>query len=312
MERQHRIGEQNEAYRKGLVLGLTMAEVGILIIFVLLLLLVFVDLERAKAARAGLVLSDIAEGLRISHDPASGGSVSQAGAVRDSIAALQKRDSALREIALAMNVPPETRSEDFTKLVRMLQATASAASGKSLLVEASAELEKLRLSQDELARIVNAGKGKGSEEIVRRLQVLVDEKANHEGQVAALQRKLAAAGQGTGERSCWAQPNGHPDFIFDVVLSSNGIRMGEHLNSHRVDQRARLPVQTADPGELLSEAAFLARTAALFQYSREASCRFFVVVYDATAPHEKIRYKNLLRTVENHFYKRLDNGSAPF
>src|SRR5215469_14277006 len=36
-----RIGEHHDAYRKGVVLGLTMAEAGILIIFVLLLLIAF-------------------------------------------------------------------------------------------------------------------------------------------------------------------------------------------------------------------------------------------------------------------------------
>jgi len=51
---QRRIAEQNAAYRRGVVLGLTMAEVGILIIFVLLLLVGFkewtevVEREAAK------------------------------------------------------------------------------------------------------------------------------------------------------------------------------------------------------------------------------------------------------------------------
>src|SRR5262245_59188801 len=46
-----RIGEQHAAYRKGLVLGLTMAEVGILIIFVLLLLIAFEEIKRQALVR---------------------------------------------------------------------------------------------------------------------------------------------------------------------------------------------------------------------------------------------------------------------
>jgi hypothetical protein len=42
-----RIAEQNEAYRRGVVLGLTMAEAGILIIFVLLLLIGFDEWNRS-------------------------------------------------------------------------------------------------------------------------------------------------------------------------------------------------------------------------------------------------------------------------
>jgi len=73
-----------------------------------------------------------------------------------------------------------------------------------------------------------------------------------------------------------------------------------------------LPAPTVDPQEVLSESVFLARTRPLFQYSQQENCRFFVVVYDATASHEKPLYKSLLRAVEGHFYKRLDYGPAPF
>ena len=45
------VAEQNASYRKGLVLGLTMAEVGILIIFVRLLLIAFEELRRDEVFR---------------------------------------------------------------------------------------------------------------------------------------------------------------------------------------------------------------------------------------------------------------------
>ncbi len=37
-----------------------------------------------------------------------------------------------------------------------------------------------------------------------------------------------------------------------------------------------------------------------------------ILVSVDTGPTEKELYKELLRTVENHFYKRLDLGRAPF
>ena len=45
------IAEQNAAYRRGVVLGLTMAQVGILIIFVLLLLVEFRGMGRSRRTR---------------------------------------------------------------------------------------------------------------------------------------------------------------------------------------------------------------------------------------------------------------------
>lgn len=73
-----------------------------------------------------------------------------------------------------------------------------------------------------------------------------------------------------------------------------------------------VPMPVVDPIEVLSPAEFLRRTEPLYNHSLAANCRFFVVVYDSTGSMEKELYKHLLRTVEGHFYKRLDRGPAPF
>jgi hypothetical protein len=102
------------------------------------------------------------------------------------------------------------------------------------------------------------------------------------------------------------------DYLFDVVLTSDGIRMRENLFSTRTRERETLPLPATDPMETLSSSEFLRRTAPLYENSVAANCRFFVSVFDATGPAEKDRYKTLLRTVEGHFYKRLSLDAAPF
>jgi hypothetical protein len=67
-----------------------------------------------------------------------------------------------------------------------------------------------------------------------------------------------------------------------------------------------------DPNEAVSDQEFLSRTQGLYQHSLADKCRFFVVIYDGTEAHEKLIYKNRLRTVEGHFYKRLSNAVPPF
>jgi hypothetical protein len=67
-----------------------------------------------------------------------------------------------------------------------------------------------------------------------------------------------------------------------------------------------------DPSEILIPPEFLRRTRPLFNHSLAANCRFFVVIYDGTGPTEKELFKQLLLTVEGHFYKRLDRGIPPF
>ena len=85
------------------------------------------------------------------------------------------------------------------------------------------------------------------------------------------------------------------------------IEYGERLN-----ERMLITSWVADPNEPLSEASFVERTQPWYDYSQRRDCRFFVDVYDETGPQEKLRYKALLKTVEGHFYKRLNSGAAPF
>src|SRR2546425_11769228 len=97
---QPRVGEQNEAYRKGLVLDLTMAEVAILILFVLLLLLVFGELQRVEAL-----------GKFEGKEPITPTELAQ----------LRAGDATLQQIAREMGVQLKDTSEDFTRLVRVVR-----------------------------------------------------------------------------------------------------------------------------------------------------------------------------------------------
>lgn len=283
-----RIGDQNEAYRKGLVLGLTMAELCILIIFVLLLLLDVLAQLHEDGLQAGEVV------------PAQ------------QLAQLRHADSVLQEVAEALGMPVEETVEDFTRLVRVVQEAAASPNTKEALEQGRSMLAEMRQAREELTRVAKAADSSSGEETARQVEQQSYRIANQEGQLSALQKRLAALGGGKGERPCWAEANGSPDYLYDVVLASNGIKMRERLYANRARERELLPLPVTAPDEALSEEAFMARTAPLFQASRESNCRFFVVVYDATAAHEKPKYKRLLQTVENHFYKYLSNDPAPF
>ena len=96
-----RIGEQHTAYRRGLVLGLTMAEVGILIIFILLLLIAFDYLQRDEILRPFANKTPV--------EPAR-------------VEALLHAEAALEEIGEALGVAPAELPDDFTRLVRVVDA----------------------------------------------------------------------------------------------------------------------------------------------------------------------------------------------
>jgi hypothetical protein len=287
-----RIGEQHAAYRKGLVLGLTMAEVGILIIFVLLLLIAFDHLRRDEVL-AQFANKDAIERARLEQ--------------------LLAAESSLTEIAETLGVPDAELPDDFVRLVRITAAAARSPGGEAALAEARALLAEMDRAVERVASAAARLEGGQGERVAAELESLSYRVENQEGLLTRYENQLARLGQGIGGRPCWVQPSGEIDFLYDVVLRSNGISMRERPNPHRARERARLPLPQVEPTEVLTSREFLRRTAPLYEHARKENCVFFVVVYDATEPHEKETFISLLRTVEGHFYKAFPpNAVAPF
>lgn len=280
----HWVSEFNSGYRRGLVLGLTMAEIGILIIFVLLLLIGINELDRIKQAKT-IIGKEIVD-RRILSD-------------------LRRADSTLVALKDELGFPKETNQDEITRLIRALQEITASPEGQSTLQAVLAAQKEMRQIKNEIAKQRGA-------DIADQVSKLADQKSNLQGQLTLAESKLAKAGLGKGERPCWVREDGTIDYLYDVVLESNGIRMREYKYGHRERERSRLPIPNIDPSKTMTQGEFLQTTEPLYKSSLAENCRFFVVVYDATGPTEKERYKNLLRTVEGHFYKRLDRGPAPF
>lgn len=275
--------EQHASYRRGVVLGLTMAEVGILIIFVLLLLIGF------------------NEWMRVADSEVRAQQVSVPTSDFEALKNTAQLMVAMRE---ALGVPHDADPKEITTLVRALGANATRVSGQSAL-------EDMRRAARQMADLAAEMEAKGQpESLVKAWQDTVRENVTKEGQLKYFEDQLR--GTGRDERPCWVKEDGTIEYLFDVVLASEGIRMRENRFPSRETDRTALPMPESNPNETLSESLFLERTRPLFQSSLAANCRFFVTVFDSTAASEKDRYKSLLRTVEGHFYKRLSFDRAPF
>jgi hypothetical protein len=255
-----------------------MAEAGILIIFVLLLLIAFDQWRR--------------EG----HELVEVNRLRELGAAESQLVELQR----------ALQLSRSNSSEEFATLIRSLQEVGATPQGQTALRDARATLEEIRRVKEQIA------KDDSTKTLAQEVERQSHRIGNQEGQLRRYEERLKEAGLGKGERPCWVKPDGTIEYLYDVVLGSNGIRMREYRYDHREPHRALLPMPVIDPTELLSSAEFLRRTERLYNHSVRTNCRFFVVVYDATAPNEKELYKAQLRTVEGHFFKRLDRGTAPF
>lgn len=277
-----RIAEQHDAYRRGVVLGLTMAEAGILIIFVLLLLIGFNEWTRAIERQDQVLI----------------------GTAR--LAMLEDAQRQLVIVRQSLNLAPTASEDEIRAMVRAVLESAASPAGQSAIQELRAALRELQRIRDEL-------KARGyPADLVADIERQAFRIANQEGQLKRYEDKLENAGLGKGERPCWVKPDGTIEYVFDVVLASNGIKMRENIFPEREKERATFPIPPASPDETLSERQFLERTLPLYNSSVALNCRFFVTIYDATGPSEKELYKSLLRTVEGHFYKRLSLEPAPF
>jgi len=120
-------------------------------------------------------------------------------------------------------------------------------------------------------------------------------------QVVKQAESAQGKGNGTEHPPCSAT-NGKPEFIFDAHLGSTTITLHDNELPEVAVQRANWPTSEIKCDTPVSRATFLSMTNALFQWSAERQCRFFVRIVDETLAHEKAIYKMQLRTVGYHFY----------
>lgn len=330
------ISSQSFGYRRGFVLGLTLAEAALLLIFVILLLMVagferrdraLMDVQPLLSAAAAVapvgadpiifaqdqifMLAQISEAI----DNTEYERIEDLVELVSNVAVASRGRDLVDELVMLAEVRDEVEgaghewNEDFIELVRAV----SVASIGSDLVDASRALQEKQERLDRMLEVL--GELESAEEVQELLERVADSDArlsNQQGQLIALREQLERSGQGGVLPSCWTTPEGRIDYILDVVLESGGIRIQESFPDRRRDERGRLPMDAIATGRTYSQLEFQALTKGVYDWSVDRECRFYVSIFDGTKDHEKERYKSLLTTVEGHFYKRLSNNAPPF
>lgn len=318
------VGSDNANFRKGLVFGLTLAEVILLLLFMLLLALgaLLKEAQDKAAGAEGAALRAAAAENRMKQlltDYAPNASppevekwvlelvnsgvgeeqakqaVAQLAKATDALAVV---DSAAIEAGVLKPKPvtqaPSTRNERApAEEQRWTEAAVAADKGLG-------ELRALR----ETNRVLE-GKDGTSAAVELRKALLENERMK--GTVAYSQRRLAELGRGTERPACWANSAGRPEYIFQVVLSGAGITLYDRKLPHRAEQQTTLPIGMIAFGRPLSMNEYRAQTRPLFNWGEEHECRFFVIAVDSTGVAQKEIFKQRLRVMEEHFYKYLSN-----
>ena len=306
---QHTNSRQDRSYRRGLVLGFTMAEIMILILFAILMALaatIFSKEERIKALTQ--VSSNVEESARLVQE------------IRRAFPNAQTIDEQFKEIRMAIQ-----NSKELEVVKRELEKLRAEIENykelKGLLEKAKGSFE---VTPEEIAKDAILGKEirefaknqnppidpndvksalsalNNSTDLASQKRSLEKEVKTLKGQVINLTERFG--GRGTEYPPCWVSPDGKLEYIFDVALNSNGFIVRDRKLPHRQEEQALLPIQQIKFDTLVSSPTFSRQTDALLNWSKAHNCRFFVRIFDQTGRQEKDIYKRQERILQQSFY----------
>jgi hypothetical protein len=283
------IAEQQDSYGRGLVLGLTMAEVAILIIFILLLAsTALLDQERKKREEALQEVKNLKE-QKIVHEKIEGG---------------KDISEFVRELVIAREALRQGKDvhSHLAEAKRLIDKYEEAAR-KSGVEPTPRDVTEALIESKELKEALAKISSKSVKEFVQENNNLRTETNRLEGQLANAQKKLKSSGNGKEMPSCWAKPDGTVEYIYEVAVSNNGMIARNTNLPHRDTDRKLLPTNTVIKNQQVSSSEFISMFQPLYQWSLGKKCRFFVKVYDDTGPTDKNIYKKRIKTVVGIFYR---------
>jgi hypothetical protein len=275
------VRREERSYRRGLVMGLTMAEILVLVVFCLLLLMG----RTVAVAVVGRNHEKELDDLRGALAEASGRTV--ASPISNDFLELVKTGRHAYERMTAAGLAEPSKSVDDVVQVGL---EVSKALGANTMNKSEASAAK---------EFVNAAAA-----AYNRAQ-----KTAPYGSAAIWLENLikcagTCGGNGLVYPPCAKNPDGTAALIFTTTLRSGSITIHDNRIPSLETERQSWPTEAIRFEEPLSREAFLEQTLPMFEWSVARACRFVVDVKDETEASEKMVYKTRLRTVEQHFYKR--------
>jgi len=301
-----------------MVLGLTLAEIVILIIFILLLIIsVFLTQRDERLAKLDRDLADKS---------------------RQTIL-LQEQIKLLKEFAPG----EENFDELFNKLVIKRQETEELKKRVAVLIERhrtlvekanalESELRAAKTQRDQVAEAL-ARQGLDMSDIADMAQaqsMIEDLQSRLDGakkEIHELRRQLEELGEEKGQHPpCWyrlvTRPNGKPRerplYIFYVRISDDNIFVKDipALTPAYVLQKPKLPFNRSALNTRLSFGEFVKsfkplKDAADNKEVQAYSCKFYVKVWDATTSKKSYR-RALEKVVETVFFTRIEDEPWPY
>ena len=284
------IEHQTEEYRKGQILGFTMAEIMLVILFLLLLLL---GSKINKQENALLLLesntNEQADTILILESKIIEQADTLSKSYQEDTPEHQAIDKIKRTLSDLQNQGSVSRKKDVNWLAERLVLTDA---GTNDSVRKARELTSLIAKNENLT--FEEGK-----------QCLATCGAN-EGE-----------GDGDGPKACWGESLRNPDYIYNVALYDDAIFVTnniENIEKNKADWDLLLQPARIEKPTLLSNAQFQSRFAKLKEHASVNECEYAVRLVDVFTSSKAI-YKKQRQLVEGYVYptpkKRWNYGTLP-
>jgi hypothetical protein len=303
----YRAADEREQ-RRGLIVGLTLAEILLLLLFLLLLVLGSqIRTWRDRYEQLDQTLED----FKPLQEALVSGGATDINNMQELVSRFQRMQNSEREISKlkAENADLAKQSELVKSLGLVsdekLRNVASAIKRASeidpndppaLLKRAVDVIDRLGPSTqpDQVKPLSEMTAGP---EVEQKLAALVAERDQLTRERNNLMR---GPGNGLTYPSCWTTATGQTEYIFDVTLADVGVRV-RNASPARANDKAWGFVGPFAREAMINENIFIGATRKLFEWSKGQNCRFYAIVRDATGS-SKARYKYLQQMVQANFY----------
>lgn len=322
--------------RRGLVLGLTLAELLLLLLFLFILALAWrVSIERKQSIELKTQLQTEVDRV---HELT--GKLQNEGALMRALEPLiaeMQRKGRLDEKQVKLLLDRATRVEALEREFGELKRSKSELMAEYMRLKSTvADSAKVASVDQALAAAQEINPNDPPAALIRAVEVLKKLGPNVRDQdipdrsamqtLAQAKDKLAAieadrdkfrsqlnnimkSGNGLTYPSCWRTPEDKTEYMFDIKIRDDGLVVADATQS-RNDDPAWKMVQPFERGAVIGETIFDRATDKLFAWSVQEKCRFYVIIRDDTGPNSKQRYKQLRTLVEGHFYPLLLPATA--
>jgi hypothetical protein len=282
---------QDSTYRRGLVLGLTMAEIMVLILFALLLAMAASfettqkELDRLRAVETAI--NDAFRGQR------------------SNMTAKQLVDMVEKQQATIANQQRQIdRGKEAAEKAAVIDDIFQALKKAGVEPEPKKYAEMIQLASAVTKSVPTKDGAPPSPtqitDALSKYQGLQSENLNLRGQNVQLTDRISRLEGGKGNEfpSCWATPDGKAESIFELLFSTTGVTVTNRALAHRQQDQAMLPLGNVRYDIDLPLEEFKAQLQPLYRWSVREKCRFYVIRHSA----EKATRNDLINAVGGYFY----------